>query len=159
MSNQACYKLLTACSKLVPTAGNKQCEHNFPTAQYQQPVQICCNLFAGLLKLYFYRYIWMIQKLQAILGNWMATEQKLLNFYKIRMKALEVRFVRYNMVIYLFDMEFMHKSWFGLCNLENKNLRIVTGCSSRRETMHKFLFPMIHGPNHDYAYYLYFVLF
>ena len=42
----------------------------------------------------------MIQKLQAILGNRMATEQKLLNFYKIRMKALEVRLVLHSQLQY-----------------------------------------------------------
>ena len=31
MSDNA-IKLLTACSKLVPTTGNKQCEHNLSTA-------------------------------------------------------------------------------------------------------------------------------
>jgi hypothetical protein len=34
------YKLLTACSKLVPTTANKQCEHNLSTACEQ----ICNNL-------------------------------------------------------------------------------------------------------------------
>jgi hypothetical protein len=38
------YKLLTACSKLVTTTGNKQCEHNLLTACEQ----ICNNLFADL---------------------------------------------------------------------------------------------------------------
>ena len=36
--------LLTACSKLVTTTGNKQCEHNLSTASEQ----ICNNLFADL---------------------------------------------------------------------------------------------------------------
>ena len=38
------YKLLTACSKLVTTTGNKQYEHNLSTACEQ----ICNNLFADL---------------------------------------------------------------------------------------------------------------
>jgi hypothetical protein len=42
--HQACYKLLTACFKLVTTTGNKQCEDNFSTACEQ----ICNNLFADL---------------------------------------------------------------------------------------------------------------
>jgi hypothetical protein len=43
--HQTCYKLLiTACSKLVTTTGNKQCEHNLSTACEQ----ICNNLFADL---------------------------------------------------------------------------------------------------------------
>jgi hypothetical protein len=41
---QACYKLLTACSKLVTTTGNKQCEQNLLTACEQT----CNNLFADL---------------------------------------------------------------------------------------------------------------
>jgi hypothetical protein len=41
---QACYKLLTACSKLVTATRNKQCEHNLSTACEQ----ICNNLFADL---------------------------------------------------------------------------------------------------------------
>ena len=40
----ACYKLLTACSKLVTTTGNKQCEHNLSTTCEQ----ISSNLFADL---------------------------------------------------------------------------------------------------------------
>jgi hypothetical protein len=36
--------LITACSKLVTTTGNKQCEHNLSTACEQ----ICNNLFADL---------------------------------------------------------------------------------------------------------------
>ena len=38
------YKLLTACSKRVPTTENKQCKHNLSTACEQ----ICNNLFADL---------------------------------------------------------------------------------------------------------------
>jgi hypothetical protein len=43
-THQACYKLLTACSKLVTTTENKQCEHNLSTASEH----ICNNLFADL---------------------------------------------------------------------------------------------------------------
>jgi hypothetical protein len=42
--NLVTYKLLTACSKLVTTTGNKQCEHNLSKACEQ----ICNNLFADL---------------------------------------------------------------------------------------------------------------
>jgi hypothetical protein len=42
--HQACYKLLTACPKLVTATGNKQCEHNLSTACEQ----ICNNIFADL---------------------------------------------------------------------------------------------------------------
>jgi hypothetical protein len=41
---EACYKLLTACSRLVTTTENKQCEDNLLTACEQ----ICNNLFADL---------------------------------------------------------------------------------------------------------------
>ena len=37
-------RMLTACSKLVPTTGNKQCEHNLSIACEH----ICNNLFADL---------------------------------------------------------------------------------------------------------------
>jgi hypothetical protein len=43
--HQACYKLLTARSKLVTTIGNKQCEHNSSTACEQ----IWNNLFADFV--------------------------------------------------------------------------------------------------------------
>ena len=43
----ACSKLLTAFSKLVPTTGNKQCEHNLSTTCEQ----ISRNLFAELQEL------------------------------------------------------------------------------------------------------------
>ena len=36
--------ITAACSKLVTTTGNKQCEHNLSTAREQ----ICNNLFADL---------------------------------------------------------------------------------------------------------------
>ena len=42
-----CYKLLTACSKLVTTTRNKQWEHNLSTACEE----ICNNLFADLQQL------------------------------------------------------------------------------------------------------------
>jgi hypothetical protein len=44
--HQACYKLLTACSKLVTTTRNKQCEHNLSTL-LKRFVTIClqtCNI-------------------------------------------------------------------------------------------------------------------
>jgi hypothetical protein len=43
----ACSKLLTACSKLVTTTGNKECEHNLSTTCEQ----ISSNLFADLQEL------------------------------------------------------------------------------------------------------------
>ena len=42
----ACYKLLTACSKLVPTTWNKQYKHNLSTPCEQT----CFNLFAVRVK-------------------------------------------------------------------------------------------------------------
>ena len=39
--HQSCYKLLTACSKLDTTNGNKQCEHNLSTACEQIRITSC----------------------------------------------------------------------------------------------------------------------
>jgi hypothetical protein len=41
--HQSCYKLLTACSKLDTTTGNKQCEHNLSTACEQIRIQVVCR--------------------------------------------------------------------------------------------------------------------
>ena len=40
--HQSCYKLLTACSKLDTTNGNKQCEHNLSTACEQIRIKNVC---------------------------------------------------------------------------------------------------------------------
>ena len=44
-THQACYKLLTACSKLIPTTWNKQCEHNLSTVCEQTGLKVCTNLY------------------------------------------------------------------------------------------------------------------